>query len=222
MLLQLRCFQVHKLCAHPWLAVHSGWTVHYMAPLARQNEFYVPEFTDDVAVKETESDDMAAGDAPPQLRRRRPLPRHHYKLVLHTPQMPVLRSRPMLSHSSELLSRPLTNARSLYTVKYAPKKTKNTTEIGDDVCDGQGDGSSPTSCVTVPAVQEGPDMNGQLSVISNQSVELDTDDLVKVETDDKFNKVNDTLEEEMYLGADPSDGVIFQYSSDEEQAVPRI
>ena len=73
---------------------------------------------------------------------------------------------------------------------------------------------------TVPIIQESPNMNGQLLVSSDQSVESDTDSLVNVETDDKF--INETLEEEMYLGADPSDGVIFQYSSDEEQAVPHI
>ena len=196
-----------------------------MAPLARQNEFYVPEFTEDVALKETREghdDDMAAGDAPPQLRRRRPGPRHHYKLVLHTPQTPVLRSRPTLNHSYELLSRPFTNARSLYTVRYAPKKTRNATEIGDTISGGQGDGYSPMNSDTVSVIQESSNMNGQLLVISEQSVESDTDSLVNVETDNKFNNVNETLDEEMYLGADPSDGVIFQYSSDEEQAVPHI
>ena len=186
----------------------------------------MPEFTEDVALKETREghdDDMAAGDAPPQLRRRRPCPRHHYKLVLHTPQTPVLRSRPMLGHSSELLSRPFTNARSLYTVRYAPKKTRNATEIGDTISGGQGDGYSPMNSDTVSVIQEEPDLNGQLLVSSDdQCVESDTDSLVNVETHDKFDNVNDTLEEEMYLGADPSDGVIFQYSSDEEQAVPHI
>ncbi|ESP02518.1 hypothetical protein LOTGIDRAFT_84765, partial [Lottia gigantea] len=35
--------QDHKLCAHPYLEIYDGKTMHFMAPLARQDEFYVPE-----------------------------------------------------------------------------------------------------------------------------------------------------------------------------------
>lgn len=35
--------QVNKLCAHPYLEIYQGYKIHFMAPLAKQDEFYVPE-----------------------------------------------------------------------------------------------------------------------------------------------------------------------------------
>lgn len=35
--------QQFKLCAHPFLEIYDGKTIHFMAPLSRQSEFYVPE-----------------------------------------------------------------------------------------------------------------------------------------------------------------------------------
>lgn len=35
--------QSNKLCAHPYMELYSDGTIHFMAPLARQDEFYVPE-----------------------------------------------------------------------------------------------------------------------------------------------------------------------------------
>lgn len=32
-----------KLCAHPFLEIYDGSTIHFMAPLAKQDEFYVEE-----------------------------------------------------------------------------------------------------------------------------------------------------------------------------------
>ncbi|XP_067287940.1 testis-expressed protein 264 homolog [Pseudorasbora parva] len=32
-----------KLCAHPFLEIYRGRMIHYMSPLARQGDFYVPE-----------------------------------------------------------------------------------------------------------------------------------------------------------------------------------
>ncbi|KAK7127548.1 hypothetical protein R3I93_020202 [Phoxinus phoxinus] len=32
-----------KLCAHPFLEIYRGGMIHYMSPLARQGDFYVPE-----------------------------------------------------------------------------------------------------------------------------------------------------------------------------------
>ncbi|XP_017565919.1 testis-expressed protein 264 [Pygocentrus nattereri] len=32
-----------KLCAHPFLEIYRGQLIHYMSPLARQGDFYVPE-----------------------------------------------------------------------------------------------------------------------------------------------------------------------------------
>ncbi|XP_045153510.1 testis-expressed protein 264 isoform X1 [Echinops telfairi] len=37
-----------KLCAHPWMEIYQQDQIHFMCPLARQGDFYVPE------VKETE------------------------------------------------------------------------------------------------------------------------------------------------------------------------
>nr|XP_015202864.1 PREDICTED: testis-expressed sequence 264 protein isoform X1 [Lepisosteus oculatus] len=35
-----------KLCAHPFLEIYRGDLIHYMSPLARQSDFYVPEVRD--------------------------------------------------------------------------------------------------------------------------------------------------------------------------------
>lgn len=35
--------QDRKLCAHPFLEIYSNDVIHFMAPLARQGDFYVPE-----------------------------------------------------------------------------------------------------------------------------------------------------------------------------------
>lgn len=35
--------KVRKLCAHPFLEIYRGGLIHYMSPLARQGDFYVPE-----------------------------------------------------------------------------------------------------------------------------------------------------------------------------------
>ncbi|XP_026130977.1 LOW QUALITY PROTEIN: testis-expressed protein 264-like [Carassius auratus] len=41
---QLNCYiKERKLCAHPFLEIYKGGMIHYMAPLARQGDFYVPE-----------------------------------------------------------------------------------------------------------------------------------------------------------------------------------
>ncbi|XP_013383874.1 testis-expressed protein 264-like [Lingula anatina] len=32
-----------RLCAHPFVEIYDGFTIHFMAPLAKQDEFYVPE-----------------------------------------------------------------------------------------------------------------------------------------------------------------------------------
>uniref|UniRef100_A0A3B1IJU8 Uncharacterized protein n=1 Tax=Astyanax mexicanus TaxID=7994 RepID=A0A3B1IJU8_ASTMX len=32
-----------KLCAHPFLEIYRGQLIHYMSPLAKQGDFYVPE-----------------------------------------------------------------------------------------------------------------------------------------------------------------------------------
>ncbi|XP_067684129.1 testis-expressed protein 264 homolog [Haliotis asinina] len=36
--------QEHKLCAHPCLEIYDGKDIHFMAPLAKQDEFYVSEY----------------------------------------------------------------------------------------------------------------------------------------------------------------------------------
>ncbi|CAG5123483.1 unnamed protein product [Candidula unifasciata] len=33
----------HKLCAHPFIEIYDGKTIHFVAPLSKQDEFYVPE-----------------------------------------------------------------------------------------------------------------------------------------------------------------------------------
>uniref|UniRef100_A0A8C1W327 Testis expressed 264, ER-phagy receptor n=1 Tax=Cyprinus carpio TaxID=7962 RepID=A0A8C1W327_CYPCA len=41
---QLNCYiKERKLCAHPFLEIYQGGMIHYMSPLARQGDFYVPE-----------------------------------------------------------------------------------------------------------------------------------------------------------------------------------
>ncbi|XP_066554204.1 testis-expressed protein 264 homolog [Amia ocellicauda] len=35
-----------KLCAHPFLEIYRGDVIHFMSPLARQSDFYVPEVRD--------------------------------------------------------------------------------------------------------------------------------------------------------------------------------
>ncbi|KAF4107319.1 testis-expressed protein 264 homolog [Onychostoma macrolepis] len=41
---QLNCYiKERKLCAHPFLEIYKGEIIHYMGPLARQGDFYVPE-----------------------------------------------------------------------------------------------------------------------------------------------------------------------------------
>ncbi|XP_030633062.1 testis-expressed protein 264 [Chanos chanos] len=41
---QLSCYiKERKLCAHPFLEIYKGDLIHYMSPLARQGDFYVPE-----------------------------------------------------------------------------------------------------------------------------------------------------------------------------------
>ena len=47
-LLFVLCFyfyfsQSKNLCAHPYLEIYDGDTIHFLAPLAKQDEFYVPE-----------------------------------------------------------------------------------------------------------------------------------------------------------------------------------
>lgn len=36
-------FQEKRLCAHPFLEIYRDGQIHFMAPLARQDHFYVPE-----------------------------------------------------------------------------------------------------------------------------------------------------------------------------------
>ena len=36
-------FKERKLCAHPWIEIYDGENIHYMAPLSKQDQFYVPE-----------------------------------------------------------------------------------------------------------------------------------------------------------------------------------
>ncbi|KAL8611323.1 hypothetical protein ACOMHN_013754 [Nucella lapillus] len=39
----LKYVKEHNLCAHPFLEMYEGKTIHFMAPLSRQGDFYVPE-----------------------------------------------------------------------------------------------------------------------------------------------------------------------------------
>ncbi|KAI1892729.1 hypothetical protein AGOR_G00136540 [Albula goreensis] len=38
-----RYIKERKLCAHPFIEIYQGNLIHYMSPLARQSDFYVPE-----------------------------------------------------------------------------------------------------------------------------------------------------------------------------------
>lgn len=49
-------FQDRKLCAHPFLEIYDGSTIHFMAPLAKQDEFYVDEAA--VNRNDSENDDL--------------------------------------------------------------------------------------------------------------------------------------------------------------------
>ncbi|KAK2190165.1 hypothetical protein NP493_87g02051 [Ridgeia piscesae] len=206
--------KIHKLCAHPWIAVHSGCTIHYMAPLARQNEFYVPEFSKDVATKEAQNKPDDQPNAAGEGGTRRQRPGYHYKLTLHTPQTPVLRSRPLLTHSAEqLASRPYQSTRSLCTVRYGQRK-KKTPEKDDDLSTKScpSDNSLAMSSKTVTT---GQDMDDQRSVPSDdQTVESDSDSWVNVETNDTFVSDNDKVEGPVCQAMDSSNGIIYQFSSD--------
>lgn len=39
----------HKLCAHPFMEYYDGKNIHFFAPLSKQDEFYVPECTNEAA-----------------------------------------------------------------------------------------------------------------------------------------------------------------------------
>lgn len=39
----VRVLQERRLCAHPFLEIYREGQIHFMAPLARQGDFYVPE-----------------------------------------------------------------------------------------------------------------------------------------------------------------------------------
>ncbi|XP_064605365.1 testis-expressed protein 264 homolog isoform X2 [Liolophura sinensis] len=47
----------NKLCAHPFIEIYDGETIQFMAPLSRQEEFYVPE------TKNTSNDETLSSDA---------------------------------------------------------------------------------------------------------------------------------------------------------------
>ena len=181
-----------------------------MAPLARQNEFYVPEFNKDVAAKGAQNKPDAAGEGGTRQQR----PGYHYKLTLHTPQTPVLRSRPLLTRSAEqLTSRQNQNTRSLCTVKYGQRK-KKTPEKNDNVSTMScpSDTSLATSSNTVTT---GQDMDDQRSVPSDDiTVESDSDSWVNVETNDTFVSDNDKVEGPVCQALESSNGIIYQFSSD--------
>jgi len=185
-----------------------------MAPLARQNEFYVPEFSKDVATKEAQNKPDDQPNAAGEGGTRRQRPGYHYKLTLHTPQTPVLRSRPLLTHSAEqLASRPYQSTRSLCTVRYGQRK-KKTPEKDDDLSTKScpSDNSLAMSSKTVTT---GQDMDDQRSVPSDdQTVESDSDSWVNVETNDTFVSDNDKVEGPVCQAMDSSNGIIYQFSSD--------
>ncbi|XP_048740320.2 testis-expressed protein 264 homolog [Ostrea edulis] len=54
-----------KLCAHPYLEVYDGENMYFIAPLARQNEFYVPEVqeTEDRAEDGDDEDDSSVDES---------------------------------------------------------------------------------------------------------------------------------------------------------------
>ncbi|XP_061114377.1 testis-expressed protein 264 homolog [Conger conger] len=43
-----------KLCAHPFIEIYQGSTIHFMGPLARQSDFYIPELQEDSEDSEEE------------------------------------------------------------------------------------------------------------------------------------------------------------------------
>ncbi|KAI1890916.1 hypothetical protein AGOR_G00158520 [Albula goreensis] len=45
-----------KLCAHPFLEIYKGDLIHYMSPLSRQIDFYVPEASEKEKKEESEED----------------------------------------------------------------------------------------------------------------------------------------------------------------------
>lgn len=56
----------HKLCAHPYMEVYDGGSIYFMAPLARQNEFYVPEVQEEeerADEGDDEDDDSSVDDS---------------------------------------------------------------------------------------------------------------------------------------------------------------
>lgn len=51
-----------RLCAHPFLEIYRDGHIHYMAPLARQGDFYIPEIRDRQCEREeTHSDSDVSG-----------------------------------------------------------------------------------------------------------------------------------------------------------------
>ncbi|KAJ8265381.1 hypothetical protein COCON_G00144800 [Conger conger] len=46
--------QERKLCAHPFIEIYQGSTIHFMGPLARQSDFYIPELQEDSEDSEEE------------------------------------------------------------------------------------------------------------------------------------------------------------------------
>ena len=34
------------MCAYPWMEIYEGETIHFMVPLSKQHEFFVPEADD--------------------------------------------------------------------------------------------------------------------------------------------------------------------------------
>lgn len=43
-----------KLCAHPFIEIYQGNMIHFMGPLARQSDFYVPELREEWRQKDSE------------------------------------------------------------------------------------------------------------------------------------------------------------------------
>ena len=36
-------YQANDLCAYPFIELYDGGSIHFMAPLSKQKDFYVPE-----------------------------------------------------------------------------------------------------------------------------------------------------------------------------------
>ncbi|KAJ8409352.1 hypothetical protein AAFF_G00235500 [Aldrovandia affinis] len=51
-----RYIKDRKLCAHPFLEIYKGELIHYIVPLARQSDFYVPEAAEKEKKDEPEED----------------------------------------------------------------------------------------------------------------------------------------------------------------------